>query len=299
MSAWLFYALIAPVVFSLANVLEKLLLDRKFSPFSFAVFSGLSYLLFFAILPFSGVSAMAITPAILLAAFVTGSAFFFNGFPYFMALSLEEASRVIPLWALEAPITLMLAFTFLGERLALTDYVGFVFVVLGAFLVPTRNLAEVLRPRKALLLMFVASAITGVGIVVSKWIYSQIGFWAAQSLIFGSGGSAALAFLLVTGRVRKFAAEVLSLRKRVALILGVRQLMVFSGFVLFGLAVMRGSASLSAALVQLTALFVFAWATAISIFRPRILKEEIDGKALLTKAVAIVMIIAGVFAINL
>ncbi len=297
MSAWLFYALLAPLLFGVSNIFDKFLREKHLGTFTLSIFSGLSFFWAIALLPFVSFDS---SPLVIFVSLIAGVTFFLNAFPYFQALAIEEASRVIPLWALEAPLTLILVFIFLKERLTFNDYVGFALVVCGAFLVSARKLGEVLRPTKAFLLMFAAASVTSVGIVMTKWAYSELSFWAVEALIFLGGGVAALFTFLLFRKARvQFLTQMLSLRKALALKLGIRQALLISGFLTFGFAIMTGSASLSAALVQLAALYVFIIAMFLSRFLPHILEEEIDKKALLTKAVAILMIIAGVFVINL
>ncbi len=297
MSAWLFLALLAPFLFSISNIFDKLLMDRHLGTFNYAILSGLAFFWGLALLPFVGFPHSA---AVIIAGLATGVLFFLTGFPYFHALSIEEVSRVIPLWALEAPITLLLALVFLKERLSFNDYAGFVLVVAGTFLVSVRRLSEALKPSRALLFMLLATLLTSLGIIISKWLYSQTPFWSVQALFWLGGGLTALLVLAVFSKRRKaFFEESLQLKKEVLVKFAIREIFLIAGFLVFGLAIMTGFATLSVALVQLSALYVFIIAALLSRFLPHILEEKIDKKTLLTKAVAIAMIIAGVFAINL
>lgn len=294
--AWLFFALLAPFLFSISAILDKLLRERHLSTFTYATLSGLVSFWGLAILPFAGFPDSGV---VIISGLAVGALFFFCVFPYFHALSIEEASRVVPLWAFEAPITLLLALVFLKELLSFNNYLGFILVVAGTFLVSTRKFSEVLKPRKAFWHMLLASVLTSFGIVASKWLYSQASFWSVQALFWLGGGLTALLVLAVFGKRRKsFLDEILHLKKAALLQFAMRELFVIAGFMVFSLALMTGSASLSTALVQLPALYVFLIASLLSRFLPQILEEQIDKKALLTKAVAILMIIAGVFAIN-
>ncbi len=297
MSAWLFYALLAPLMFAFVNVFDKFVRDKHLGTFTLSVFVSLSGFWVLAVAPFV---KLDFSPAIVIVGLMVGLMFFLNAFPYFQALAIEEASRVIPLWAFQAPIVLILAFVFLKERLVINDYVGFVFVVVGTFLVMTKKLSDVLKPGRAFFLMLLASSLTSVGIVLSKWLYSETSYWTVQLLMgLGTGSAALLALIVLSGKRKEFVSELLQLKKITILQLGLRQLTITAAFLVLGLAIMTGSASLSTALAQLAALFVFIIATVFSNWWPSVLKEEIDKKALLTKAIAILMIIAGVSAINM
>ena len=294
---WLFYAVMAPFIFAFVNIFDKLLRDKHLGTFTLSILVGLSAFWILLIIPFVDFS---FSPALAVVGLIVGALFFAGVFPYFQALSIEEASRVIPLWALEAPIVLILAYVFLKERLLINDYIGFALVVAGAFLILTRKLGDTLKPGKAFFLMLLASCFTSAAIVISKWLYSETSFWTVQLLLgLGTGLAALLILQVFATKKREFFNEVSALKRLGFLQFGARQLFFIVGGLVFSLAIMTGSASLSAALVQLSALYVFIMATVLSRFLPHILEEKIDKKTLLTKAAAILMIIAGVFAINL
>ena len=296
MSAWLAYALLAPFLFSISNIFDKFLRDKHLGTFTLSVLVGLSSLWVLVLLAFVKFPA---SPTVVIASLIAGALSFSTSFPFFQALSIEEASRVVPLWALQAPMVLVLAFVFLKERLVVNDYIGFFLVVTGAFLVLTKKLTEVLTPSKAFFLMLLASSLASISIVVSKWLYSEASFWSVQVLMGLGAGSAALLTLLIFSSKRKGLFKEISTLHKTAALLGLRVLIFIPAGLLFSLAIMTGSSSLSTALVQLSSLCVFIIATVLSRFLPHILEEKIDRKTLLTKAIAILMIIAGIFAINM
>ena len=102
MSLWLFYALLAPFLFAVVNIFDKSLREKHLGTATLTLFVGLSSFWIIALIPFVELEISAFVAA---AGLMAGAMFFFNGFPYFQALSIEEASRVIPLWALEAHMT--------------------------------------------------------------------------------------------------------------------------------------------------------------------------------------------------
>ncbi len=296
---WLFYALLAPLLFGIVTIFDKILREKHLGTFAFSIFIGLASVWLFALIPFVGPSAIFVSPVVVAVGMVAGTLLFINVFPYFHALSLEEASRVAPLWALEAPVTLVLAFFFLKERLLAADYAGFVLVVAGTFLVSARKVRDVLKPTRAFWFMLLAASITSVAWVLVKWLYSSLPFWPIQILVGMGSVFAALIFLVAMSRKMGFVGEFSRLKKSVLAQLGVRELAVTGAFLVFNLALMTGPASLGIALVQLSALYAFVIAALLSRFHPHIMREVIDRKTLLTKALAIVMVIAGVFAISM
>ncbi len=296
MVPWLFFALLNPFLFGVAGVIDKFLRDKHLGTATLSLFSGLVSFWVLAIVPFAGFSASA---SVVSVGFLAGVLVFLSAFPYYHALSVDEVSRVVPLWALGAPITLFLSFVFLSERLFFYDYVGFVFVVAGAFLVSSRGFADAFRPGKALLFMLLANLLASVSVIMAKWLYSQAPFWSVFVLEgLGTGISALVFLVILTLRNKKLPYALLGLGRGVYVKLGMRQVVTSSAFVAFSLALLKGSPSLTYALSSLDSMFAFFIATLLSFFLPHLIKEATGRKTLLTKAVAIAIIIVGVFLIN-
>ena len=86
MPAWLFFALLAPALFALTNILDKLL-TKRFSGASLNVAAGLSVGLALLAIPFLDVN---IPLLIILVGLVGGAFWFLGGFPYFKAMAIED-----------------------------------------------------------------------------------------------------------------------------------------------------------------------------------------------------------------
>jgi uncharacterized membrane protein len=196
MTAWLFFALTAPFLFSVSQVFDKFLRDKHLGTWTLEVLLSLASFWVVAILPFVDLRATFSSLIIVLAGFFAGALFVLNSIPYFEAMSVEEASRVIPLWAFESLFVLVFAFFLLNERLHLVDYIGFTMVVAGAFLISAKKVKEVFRTSKAFLLMIFATLLTATGVIIAKWLYQQLSFWQVQLLIGIGGGLTGIIILI-------------------------------------------------------------------------------------------------------
>ncbi len=67
--------------------------------------------------------------------------------------------------------------------------------------------------------------------------------------------------------------------------------------IFYYIAISSGLVSLVAAISSLEPFFVFVFALLLSLFVPRILKEDIGKRAIITKALAIILIIVGAWLI--
>ncbi|MBI3037152.1 EamA family transporter [Candidatus Woesearchaeota archaeon] len=293
MAAWLFYALMAPVIFAVLNLLDKVLRDKHFSTLTMNVTAGFFSVV--AVLGFLLVDYDLPLSALLIGLF-GGVVWFLAGFPYFKALSVEEVSRVIPLWQLQSPITLVMAAVFLGEKLTSLNYASFALITAGAFLISVKNFSGMLKVSLAFYLILIAAIGTSAASVIAKGLYSSNSHWPVQIALLLGGFAGAAAVMLFSGKLR--AAVTGELKKSsfgAGSLLILRQLVGMLAFVLLNLAILTGPVSLTIAISGLSSFFVLIGATALSLFWPSIIREVVDRKTLLTKAVAIAMIIAGLF----
>lgn len=292
---WLFFALLAPFLFGVANLFDKVLTQRV-SPVSLNVFAGLFTGIALLALPFVGLD---VPVGVVLLGFLAGALWFLAGFPYYKAIRIEEVSRVVPLWQLAVPMTVFFSLAFLGERLGLTSYAALVLIFCGAFLVSVKSIRDTLRLTPAFWLMVAAAALVTAASLITKVLYSSAGFWQVQLLLFIGNFIAAVAAFAFFGRLRKGCLG--AFRKAgsglKSLVLS-RMLVEVSGYVVFNVAILTGSVSLTMVLDGLTGFFVFAAATVISAWWPALFREELDRKTLLTKAVAILLIMAGLYLIR-
>lgn len=289
---WLFFALLAPFLFGVVNLLDKFLTQR-FSPVSLNVFAGLSTGVVLLALPFVGLDVPA---GIALLSFLAGALWFLAGFPYFQAVRIEEVSRVVPLWQLAVPMTVVFSLVFLGERLSSTSYAALVLIFCGAFLISVKSIRDTLRLTPAFWLMVLAAALVTAASLITKWLYSSAGFWQIQLLLLAGNFIAAATAFAVFGKLRNGClGEFKKAGSGLKSLMLSRMLIEVAGYVIFNVAILTGSVSLSMVLEGLTGFFVFVSATLISAWWPALFREELDRKTLLTKAVAIAMIMAGLF----
>lgn len=102
---------------------------------------------------------------------------------YFRALNTLGAGRIGVLGNLFSPMVILLSFAFLGERLSLLQFAGFVLVMGGVVLVNQRQTTETLSPaqlRRGVLMGITAIALNAAGIVMIKPVLEHAPFfWVA------------------------------------------------------------------------------------------------------------------------
>jgi len=131
---WFIFALLAPVLWAGTNVIDKILLTKRFKNAHTyliwtAIIDGAAAILLMIFLPVS-FSYPGFMLGIIIGIFNVFSLLLYN-----KAMLVEEASRVIPLTYLDALFILPMSYIFFGEILNSQKYLGILILVSGAMLI--------------------------------------------------------------------------------------------------------------------------------------------------------------------
>lgn len=293
---WLIFSLIARAFWAGDNIVDKLLIGRYIknpyvltllggiAPFIISIFIFLSYKLqWIGLIP---------TTVILLAGIIQIVAVF----AFYKALAKEEVSRVIPLFQLTPVFVLILSAIFLKENLTINQYIGFILILLGGFFISLKRIEGLFKLREALWWMILSSVIYGVQVIMIKSLYVNYSY---LDLTFYHGvGIFIPTFALLTFSSKSrdsFTREFSNLNIRGWFIVGLAAILI-AGAYLSGLWAFRtGSATLISVLRGFQSIFVFIFSLVFSIWLPKILKEELASGVLLTKVIAISLMLVGLF----
>ena len=291
---WLLFAIIGNLLFSVESIIDQLL--RRNHVRHDASLNLLWMFFFLAawllVVPFIDVSIPS-APR-LIAAVLAGFISLFVGLPYFYALSNEEVSRVMPMWQFSSVFVLLFSVIFLGEALAANDYYGFALLFMAGMLLSFEGFGRGFRLNRTLLMVACASVLWAVVITLKKFFYMDGDFWNGF-FWFGIGSFLGALFLMAfPGNFRHLKGSLRLLTRKGFSFLAASTLIAFFAQLSLLAAIRNGPASLVSVIGGTQMVFVFLMTVALSRFFPRILKERIDGKTLLTKAAAIALMIAGI-----
>lgn len=142
MESYIFFALVAAVIFASASILSKHFLGLKIEDhvFTGAVF-GMPFFILFLILGFMQ-GSIILEGLFPIASFSAGALYSLILILYLRGLSEEEASRFVPTIALNTIFLAALSFLLLGQYFSVVEYLGMFFAVLGAILISLENPLE-------------------------------------------------------------------------------------------------------------------------------------------------------------
>ena len=295
---WLLFALLGNFFYACSGIIDQLLRKKHVKHNASVTILWLVFFFFvwLAIVPFIHISVPA-APKIL-AALVAGFMVLMVALPYFYAISVEEVSKVVPVWQLSSVFVLVISAVFLGEALLPRHYYGFAAMLLGGLLLGIDMGKGGFKMNKAVLAVAAASVMLAVHLVLIKFFYTTESFWNGFFWI-PLGSFAGAAFLaLLPGNFKRVKGELLSLTKLGFGLLLASTIVTFLADVSLLLAIKKGPVSLVSVIGGTQMMFLFVMTVIISRYFPRILKENISRKALLTKFGAIALMIVGLYLIS-
>lgn len=283
---WFYYAIFSALTFSIINILDKFVVDSLENPLIPLLFTILINTVA-GIFVFYFYKVPLITASHIIIAIIISICYMIMIFFYFKALKIEEASRVIPFFLLAPMFVSLFAGIFLKEILTKEQYFGISLLILGAILISYKGK---LALGKAAFFMILGSIFLAIDITLTKYLINNHDYIT----IYGYTSLGTLIGLIpIWLMVKK---DLNSSIKKMKYKLG---LLIFSdmlslvGCLLFYIAASLGPITIIEAVRSTQPLFVFLFALIISVFYPKILKEQISKNTLLLKIIAILLMALG------
>jgi drug/metabolite transporter (DMT)-like permease len=298
--SWILLAFLGPVLWAASTHIDKYLVERFFKD------SGVGALLIFTALlgllglPFIaaftdvfsiGTTGVAVTS-------LSGLLYLTAMYFYLRALQQEEASAIAPLFQTSTLFTYAFAYFVLHEHPTPARLLGGALIVASALIVsyePGRRFRFKLGIVAPIL---VCSATLAASAVIFKLFAVKDAFWPVTFWNF-AGEAVFGAVMLAIPRVRR---EFLGMfAKNPGAVVGINaanELINLGGGLAARYASLLGPVSLVQAISGTTSFFVFLFGVALSLFWPRLGREDLSRAALLRKGAAIVLIVPGVILIG-
>lgn len=292
---WVLLPLLAALLWAMVNLTDKIIITKLLrNPLVPVMISGvvalvagvLVYLIHgFSPLPF----------LLILLGLVAGGAFLAMNFFYFKAMQVEEASRIMPLMQLSTLGVLIFANIFLHEVLTMTQLWGVLLLVVGSFLISTKDFRHWRFSRAAWFILLAVLAIV-INQLITKYLLGFADYWT----VFGIIRIGTFLFL-VPVLFKKHSLLWKTPQNRGFFVMGIiicSESVTLAGSLLYNAAAAQAPITLVNALASVQPFFVLLLAILFSIVFPKMLKEEITLNRILTKAAATCMMFIGVILVT-
>jgi uncharacterized membrane protein len=295
---WLLFAFLGPVAWAVSTHIDKYLVDRYFRGADTAVLMLFTALIGVVMLPFiwwfePGVFA----PSWRSIAVMTASGVMYIGAMlfYLRAIQSHEASVVAPLFQTSTIFTFALAYILLGEILTWKAAAGTVLILAGVvFLSLDRSLRLASFRSKLVLQMLACTFILALANVLFKFYAVADNFWTTTFWTFVGEALFGIAILAIPRYRKQFVQLVKTNTGPLLGVNGANELINLGGGLGVRYATLLAPVALVSAVASTTTLFVFAIGTLLTLFAPHLSHEDISLGNLARKAIAAVVVTAGV-----
>lgn len=297
---WIAVALLGAVVSAVLSVSDKVVLNRYMPNVG-----SLGLIVCFDSLVW-GIGALLIPPMasgltfyVLWVSTFSGLCWGLSLVLYFYVLGKEEVSRAGSVYHTFPVLVAILGVTILGEKLSAIQWVAVLATILGAALISSKESPGRLLTldRRTFGLLMLASALAAVGQFSIKPVIDTAPFWTVYGL---RNIGTAVPFVIY---LRKDAFDGLftALKNPTGRTVIIVFEVVYATFAIWltTFVVKLGPVSIVSALIGTRAVFIFLYSAALSTKRIRLMNESLSGSVLISKTVAIAMVVAGVAAISL
>ncbi len=218
---------------------------------------------------------------------------------YFHMLRIEEVSRTSPVFHTYPAIVAVLGVSFLDEHLSITQLFAVMMTITGAILISTKITGSGIFNinKSTFTLLMLASLLAAIGQLTNKYVLDNAPFWT----IFGFRNiGIAIPFLVFLSK-DNLSGLINGMRHpvgRYVLIFGEIIYATFSVWLAL-VAVNMGPVSIVTALIGTRPAFIFIYSIILSKVKFNILDEPITKEIILSKAIAITLVVLGVSTIIL
>ena len=293
---WFFYALSSAVIFGFSTIIDKLMLAKRLSSFSyFVTFVPPAFVFSICVLFFFPANAFSIPSLFAVAAGLVSCAGYFL---YAIAMRKEEASRISALTSLAPAFLAVLAVFLLDEIFSGKSYIGIFLMIFGAALISyKRNNVKKIIPISLILILIATNFAYSLDQTFSKISLNAMSFWPFLMIFMFGRFAAVIPGSSINSARRTFFSEIKKLKRNFAFALALGAISWTVAIVFFFYAASLGPITLVSTISIISPLFTLVFATLLSKYFPEILEEEIDRKTLSLKLFAVLLIFVGTYLI--
>ena len=299
---WLIFAFSGPILWAASTHIDKYLVEKYFKHGSVAilmVFTSIIGVLALPVIWFFRPNVVMVPTQTMLVMAVSGILYMSAMYFYLQALQSEEASTVAPFFQAAAVFGFILGYLVLGEKPSGIELLGGLLIIAGSTLLSLRFGQPHKKFRSRLVaLMLVCSLALALSSLIFKIFAVQDEYWTTTFWNFvGQAMFGVLLMLSAANRKRLM----LTLRTNTGAVLainGTNELINLGGNLGARYALVLAPLGFVGAISGTTLFFILLFGIILTVFFPKLGREDIGAKSLIQKTIAIACVVFGVWLIN-
>ncbi len=220
--------------------------------------------------------------------------------PYFKALAIDDASRVVPLFQVVPVMVLILSFIFLNEKLSWEQFFGFLLIVFGGFILGSEKIENgIFKTRKSFWYMMISSMLYASIGVLFKIASYEGNFWITLAYQTIGAGIGSIFLLLVKKYRTEFIKQVKNISLKTWGVLSLNEICNALANIAYAYAITLAPIALVTVAGGVQPVFLLVGGVFLSRLFPQFIKEDISRSVLGIKFICVLFIFAGLYLIYL
>lgn len=290
---WLFAALLTPIFHGFANILDNYFVNSIFKRVStftfFSTFFNFLFLPIVVLISLPDMLPLSLLPFVLLIGLID----VLYAVPYYKALQEEDTSIITALFSVGDVFVPILAFFLVGERLGVTQYVGFLIIIFSSAMIGIDRKAK-FSMSKAFFYMLVVSFLLALETVVYKYLFESVG-WSTGFVWSVSASFLIASALLLFRKTREDIKENIGTFRKKFPIFALEEFCTFVGSAAAIFAISRAPVTIVEGIGEMQAIIVVLYALLLGKLFPKLFKEKVDRASLVRKFSLFIAMAIGVF----
>jgi len=291
---WLVVIIISYLFFALSSLGDKVVLAKSPKPENYIFFVGLFSGVAIFLLPF-GVTIPNLMATFLIA--LNGLVYIFSLYALFSALERFDVSKVVPTVGATQPIfVLILTYLFVGPQdLGIVELIAYSLLFIGSIIISVEKNEKVTG--EFISLSFLASFLFSLNFILSKFVFVELGNNFISGMFWMSLAACAIVIIgLIFKGFRKAVFEGEKIEKQTGILFVVTQIAggianltqnYAVNIVPFGMLAIMNS------IKGVQYVFLFLITLGLTIYFPKILKENFSKRVIIQKIISIILIVMG------
>jgi drug/metabolite transporter (DMT)-like permease len=299
---WLLFAFSGPVLWAISTHIDKYLVERYFKHTSVVVlllFTSLCGLLSLPVIAYfqPAVASLPVGDMTLIA--LSGILYMAAILFYLQALQTEEASAVAPFFQASPLFGYLLGYLVLGETLSTIQIWGGALIVGGTLILSIQPRTGKSPFKARLVLLMLACALSmAFSSAVFKLFAVRDDYWVTTFWSFVGQALVGAVLLAIPYYRKEFLALLRANPGPVLVVNAVNEVVNLGGGLGTRYALLLAPLSLVQAVSSTTTLFVFGFGVLLSLFFPKLAREDLSAGNLGRKAIAAALVAAGVLLVT-
>lgn len=299
---WLIYAFSGPVLWALSTHIDKYLVERYFKQGSIAVLMVFTAIIGALALPLiwlfqPGVVVLDLQSMVVIS--VSGILYMSAIYFYLQALQTEEASTIAPFFQAAGVFGLILGYFVLGEKISLFQIIGVLLIIAGSVVLSLRLGQDTSRVKTRLVILMLTCALAiSLSSLIFKFFAVRDEFWTTTFWNFVGQALFGMILMLIAKNRQQFKRMMYFNTEAVLSVNGANELINLGGNLGVRYALLFAPLGIVQAISSTTSFFVLFFGVILSLFFPKLGREEVGIASLMQKTIAITLVVAGVLLIN-